>query len=359
MPGNRKELPGNSRRRRRLVEMIVVFDSNIWLKELGLKSGAGSAACFYLNHHEAQLAIPEVVRLEVEHNLRNRLLEHIDQIEASYDQLLTAFGKLREVVLPTADEVEEKVDELFSSLDVDRLEVPFSLESARSALLKSIRKVPPSKTKQQFKDGVVWADCLSLLESDDVTLVTGDTDFYEGRKYQNGLAANLKAEAVERPNGFTILPSLTDLLESLHTEIPLDQAKLAEAFFNEYEESIERILDRNDFELRDRLDTTYALFATEKPDLLFLKFTMHYECTDVTDQERLDAILRLKGDGSYNPGTGSFQNLRNFGEHLSYQMPDGTVREQENHNIFGASISLGHREVSHTVRYRLDDSGNG
>ena len=52
---------------------------------------------------------------------------------------------------------------LFSSLGVEVIDVAFSLESARSSFLKTIKKLPPSATTQQFKDGVLWADCLNLL----------------------------------------------------------------------------------------------------------------------------------------------------------------------------------------------------
>jgi hypothetical protein len=79
--------------------MIVVCDTNVWLSELGLRSGAGSALRFYLKHQGARLALPEVVRLEVVHNLRARLLGHIDRISREHRQLLTVFGRLKEVVL--------------------------------------------------------------------------------------------------------------------------------------------------------------------------------------------------------------------------------------------------------------------
>jgi predicted nucleic acid-binding protein len=88
--------------------MIVVFDSNVWLAELGLRSGAAAAAKFFLNHNGARLALPEVVRLEVQNNLQARLTEHIENIQNNYRQLLTAFGKLREVVLPTSADVQRK-----------------------------------------------------------------------------------------------------------------------------------------------------------------------------------------------------------------------------------------------------------
>lgn len=78
-------------------------------------------------------------------------------------QLLTAFGRLKDVVLPTEDEIVEKVAELFAGFDEAIFDVPLSLKSARSSFLKTIDKVPPSDREQQFKDGVLLADCVGLI----------------------------------------------------------------------------------------------------------------------------------------------------------------------------------------------------
>ena len=112
--------------------------------------------------------------------------------ERIYRQLLSVFGTLREVVLPDDAAIESKVADVFSNLGVELLEIPFSIESARASFLKTVDKVPPSETTQEFKDGVLWADCVALLGSDDVYLISNDTHFYEGRKHPNGLAKNLR-----------------------------------------------------------------------------------------------------------------------------------------------------------------------
>lgn len=57
--------------------MIVVIDSNIWLSELGLNSLMGSAVRFFINNNSARIALPEVIRLEVERNFRNYLKDMV------------------------------------------------------------------------------------------------------------------------------------------------------------------------------------------------------------------------------------------------------------------------------------------
>lgn len=335
--------------------MIVVFDSNVWLSELGLRSKAAAAAKFFLNQSGARLAVPEVVRLEVQHNLQARLTKHIEDIQLNYRQLLTAFGKLREVVLPTGDDVQAKIQELFDSIEVAKLDIPFSIESARSSFLKTIDKSPPSDRTQEFKDGVLWADCLALLSSEPVVLVTSDKAFYEDRQYDKGLAQNLQAEASQLSHPLQLLPTLNALLQTLRSPVTLDEDSLAQTFLTQHHESVYSTLSRHGFELGYRQSLTYTLFATENPNALFLEFSMAYPCTDISGEGRTDAVLSLKGDGSYTPTTGTFADLRNFGEHLKYRMPDGSDRENRNHVIFAGGLVLGHKEVSSIVRYKLDD----
>lgn len=148
--------------------MIVVLDTNLWLKELVLNSGIGSALRFFLNRQKARLALPEVVRLEVQHNLRGLILDAIDNVNTGNRRLLALFGSMKEIVLPSPQEVEAVISGVFSGLQVDVLDVPFSFDSAHASFMKTIHKLPPSDKTQEFKDGVLWADCVRLLDQDDV-----------------------------------------------------------------------------------------------------------------------------------------------------------------------------------------------
>ena len=333
--------------------MIVVFDTNIWLSELGLRSGAGAAVRFYLKHRGARVAIPEVVRLEVTHNLTSRLMKHIESIRSDYSQLLTAFGTLREVVLPTEQQVQERITELFASMNVEQIDVPFSLESARSSFLKTIHKLPPSHQSQQFKDGVLWGDCVGLLSSDDVVLVTADKAFYQDQTYSKGLATSLRDELPASPYEFRILPALSDLLESVRTSVAIDGDALQASFIEQHRASVMGMLERHGFALGSRTALKFNLFATENPAVLFIDYSMEIQCEDERGEGRTDVFLRLKGDGSYLPTTQEFSSLRNFGEQLTFRLPDGTTSEMRNAVIFVDGIVIGHKEVSSVIRYPL------
>lgn len=335
--------------------MIVIFDTNIWLSELGLRSPTSAAARFYLKHRGARIALPEVVRLEVEQNLTSRLLEHIEGIRKAHRQLLTAFGTLREVVLPTDEQVRQKVPELFDSMQVERIDVPFRLESARSSFLKTIFKTAPSHQSQQFKDGVLWADCISLLAQDEVVLVTADKAFYQDQTYAKGLALSLLTEIEGLPNGVRVLPAVADLLEAVKVPIAIDPDALQAAFLQQFDKSVFGSLQRQGFSLGQRSSCVYKVYATEDPDVLFFDFTIEIQCAESRNEGRYDALLRLRGDGSYAHGAKQFVNLRNFGEHLTFTMQDGTRGEMRNAVAYVDGLAIGHRQVSSVVRYALPE----
>jgi hypothetical protein len=336
--------------------MIVVFDSNVWLSELGLRSGAAAAVRFFLNHSGAKVAVPEVVRLEVRHNLIKRLSTHAKEIRDNYRQLLTAFGKLREVILPTEAEIRAKVEELFASIGVQQEQIPFSLESARSALLKTIKSEPPCDKTQEFKDAVIWADCVALLATDDVVLVTNDKAFYRDRVYDKGLAPNLLHEINRLPNKFRILSSLSDLLSAIQTSVSLDEEQLQAAYLDAFGESVNGLLFRGGFSLGSRQNVAYKLFATDNPTQLFLEFTITISCHDARGEGRPNALLSLKGSGLYSPVNNAFLALRDVDEHLAYVNADGTAQEARVHILCGSDLVIGHREVTYEIRYALPNN---
>src|SRR5689334_14662036 len=106
--------------------MIVVFDTNIWKTNLYLRSSAAAAVKLFLHMHTAKVGLPEVIRLEVEWHLRKDIQDMRDQISQNYNRLLGLFGRLPEVVLPTDDEIEAVIANVFSQAGFEVLDVPFA-----------------------------------------------------------------------------------------------------------------------------------------------------------------------------------------------------------------------------------------
>lgn len=334
--------------------MYVVLDSNIWISELGLKSTLGAAVRFYLKRNDAVLAVPEVIKLESERNLRNRLIEYITSIRKSHSGLLSVFGTLKEIVLPEQSDVDVVIQGLFANLDVRVVDVPFSLESARSSFLKTIDKVPPSDKSQQFKDGVLWSDCISLLGKDDVHLVTEDKAFYENRQYLNGLASNLKDEIEALDNTLYLYHSLHELMKSIQSDVAISPNDLLTAFLKKNDESVNRTLERVGFEIDSIADNVISSFATESPSLLYIEFELLVTCRPVIDDGRCNGRLILTGDGQLDLDAGAYSELRNFGEEFLYTAADGSEERTKNHVLFVDSLVIGHKEVKHSVRYKLE-----
>jgi hypothetical protein len=298
------------------------------------------------------MALPEVVQLEVEANLQAKLTSFIDEIRNSHDQLLTVFGELREVILPTPAEVHALIPRLFESVGVNLVNVPFSLESARSSFLKTIHKVQPSNNNQQFKDGVLWADCISLLETDDVTLVTADQAFYSGHRFENGLAKNLQAEADQCEHQFRIIPSLAKLMESLPKSYVFDDESLVEVLLQKAESNVATLVSNNGFNIGETVSVERTVFATENPSVLFFECAVSIACENLLDSQE-PAILRLEADGLYTPEINSFSEVGMLSATFRFLGPDGLQEERKGVYLRAEGTVMGHRVVSSKIRHKL------
>lgn len=335
--------------------MFVILDSNIWISELGLNSSRGAAARYFFKERGATVVLPEVIRLETERHLKAELTKYVAELKRNHRQLLAVFGKLKELVVPDDEAIDAKVASVFGECQIEVSEVPFTLESARSSFLKVIDKVPPSNKNQQFKDGVIWAECLRLLDTDDVYLVTADKAFYKDCQYKNGLAESLVSETNDFKHTIHIFSALSELLKTIKSEVKLDENTLAKRFWESNQGSIESILNRNSFAVVGDPVVAVQLYITENPNRLYAEFSISYQCEDLAVDERSDAVLRLKGDCAYLVEEKQFEALRNHGEELLFKTKDGEDKIQRNVVIFADSLVIGHKTVEHTIKYRLNN----
>lgn len=334
--------------------MIVVFDTNIWISDLALTSGVGSAVRYYLYQQSARIGLPEVVKLETEVHLRTTLTNHIKKIRDSHRQLLSVFGRLKEVVLPADDQVEELISQVFSNLGVEIEEFPFSLASAQASLIRTVQKISPCDKSQEFKDGVLWEDCLSILKDESVYLVTNDKAFYKKREFKQGLADDLQKDVKGLSNEFKIFPSLGELLSQLGGEANIDHAYLLESYLSHHRESLENMASKHSFVLDGKpIVESIEVFATEKPDSLYVTFTIELPCSDTTHEERSGAKIVARGEASYDSQKREFTDFASRGDELLYQLEDGTEKTVSKTVVAVANMVIGHREVEHSVRYKL------
>jgi hypothetical protein len=278
---------------------------------------------------------------------------HCDGIAKNHRKLLSVFGTLKDVVLPDETAIEECVSGIFDKVAVEKKDIPFSLESASQSLDKVLKGIPPSGPKnQQFKDGVIWSDCIGLLAHDDVALITNDKAFFKGGEYKNGLATNLSNEAAEQPNNINIYESITDFIEEIQVPISIDKVALVSNFVSETQETIEKMLTNHGFIMSGDPDVNVTSYITENTDQLFIKFDIVFDCSDVTDAGRTQGLIKLSGDALYEPSEVRFSNFRNLGEELTFTDSEGE-QQRKSVNIFVGSIVLGHKDIEHTVRHKI------
>jgi hypothetical protein len=225
-------------------------------------------------------------------------------------------------------------------------------------ILVTIEKAPPSDKDQQFKDGVIWAECIRLLDTDDVYLVTTDKAFYKSRQHENGLAEALAIEAKNSKHAIHIFPTLSALLEIIRTEVKLDENSLVSQFWKSARESIEGILERNSFAVAGAPTVTTRLYVTEDPNRLYAEFSIAYRCEDLTADTRTDAILVLNGDCTYLVKERECEAFRNYGEELIFKTKDGEEKNQRNAFIYVDGLIIGHKTVEHSIKYKIEDSSN-
>ena len=290
----------------------------------------------------------------MEKNFTQELQNLKTSINDSHKKLLTVFGKLKEVVLPSDEEIKNKACDILNSLDVPMEDIPFSLDAARSSFLKIIDKKPPSKHNQQFKDGVIWANCLELLNDSDVYLVSKDTDFYKDNNIDKGLAANLWEETKQYPNKFTLRSSLKELLDDIRVDVDVNNNDLIEAIFQKLGNEINRILDEAKLSLGEPNTITKNLFLTENASQLYNEFDISFECIDLTEQGRTDALLRLEGSGSYDTEKDEYRNVSLTNVLLKYFDTEG--QQQTSGYVSGsATLTGGHKTIEHTLRRPISD----
>ena len=234
------------------------------------------------------MVIPEIVRLEIEERLTGLLLELRKQAEDSHRQLLKVFHKLQPLALPSEDDIRGVVSRIVANFDVPIREVEFNRDVARSSMIKLIRRIPPSRTKEEFRDGVIWAHCLELLDEGEVYLVTRDKDFYDQRSYQNGLASELvsEMEKCSRVNRVILMKDLNDLLSEIRVPLELPMAQLFESIRDRESEAVAKILVPHGFETVGSVRGEVHCFATENADQVYFDFRLSQPCRDSTGSGR-------------------------------------------------------------------------
>lgn len=335
---------------------IIVLDTNIWLSELALMTPLGCAFSHYITVSGFKIGLPEVIEEEAKYNFRKNLLEYRSNIESDYKRMLAIFGKMKELVMPSDDEIERKVAAIFDFHKDRTIRLPFTIESARSSFEKIIKKEPPNSEKnQQFKDGVIWANCLESATSGEVLFVTEDKAFFKDRNYDKGLAGNLLGEANRAPNKILIFHELAELLNEIKSPVTLNEEQLLKLIEKEMYDNMLKLCERNEFNIAKLSHKTFEVFATTNPKEVSVKFSLKYDLENKSAAYRVQPYAESKGEFLLDIENYMIRNFINRGEYLFWRNKDGELEETRNTYAYG-NIVLGHRTIEHQITYKLGET---
>lgn len=334
--------------------MLVVFDTNIWKSDLYLRSRTSSAVKAYLNLSGARIGLPEVVEMEMKRHLLADLKSYRDRVQDNHERLLALFNQLKEVVLPTDDDIQRLVSDSINSVGIPFQKVPFSIDAARASFHRTIDKRRPSHKNQQFKDGVLWEDCKLLAKQESVILVTNDRAFFQDDNLEKGIASDLAREIADEGIELKVLPSLTALLHEIREPVQTPKYRLEEALEEQLGNEFDSLCDKQGFNREKEIDFKVEYFATENPAILYVHVDGSYHCTDILGSKRSSGTLFFSCDGSFRVMDKVFIDLSLTELGLKYRDADGQENINKGAYIRAGGIVIGHRTVEHQIREPLD-----
>ena len=302
--------------------MLIVLDTNIWYHELALGSHVGSAVRHFMRRKGATLIVPEIVKTELHENLTERLTGHRDCIVSEHRQLLTVFGTLPNISLPSDEQIEQVVAGTIEKLDVPTRIVPLTDQICQLAKSRVKQRIAPSEDKEQFGDTVIWINCMELLKENDVYLVSKDKGFYQHKDYKQGLKKVLKKEIRAFDNKLFLFDNLDQLLEEIEEDTAITNDAIVEAILDHDRTTIFKILKDHGFEICGPSDGTPTCFITEKANLIYFTFDLTQPCRDITAQGRQNGEFQLKGSGMFNSDTEEIAEVQTY--HILLLYPDWT-----------------------------------
>ena len=333
---------------------IVVLDSNIWLSELALMSPLGCAFSHYIVVSDIKIGLPEIIEIETKYNLRKHLIDYRENIRKDYNRMLAILGQMKEIVMPEDEVIDKKIENIFDFHKDRLIRIPFDVEGAKSSFDKIVKKLPPNKDKdQQFKDGVIWANCLKLAEQGDVSLVTEDKAFYKNRDYSQGLATNLLEEANKAHHSVTIFSELALVIDKVKSNLGLDKQRLIKTIENNTYSQILEFANNKDFEIIGIVSSNFEFYATTNPVEVSVKSNIKYNLENKSSDQRSDGIIESKAEFILNIKNYDIRGFIKDGEYLSWKDENGELKQNKSTYGYLNSI-LGHRTIEHKISYKIE-----
>lgn len=334
--------------------ICVVIDANIWLKDsnLLLKTAIGSAFLYLLKRIDGKIGLPSILEEEITRNIILKGVSAAEAIQKNFKTISVIMGSHSLYTVPDQAEINSAVQARITELEILFHRIPFSFAHAESALKKINEKLPPNDNNQQFKDSAIWEAILELINSYTVHFVTEDKAFYKGRQSQiDNLANNLRSDCQKRGGMVHIYPDMASCLKVIQKEIPpLDSTSLIVEIDRNLNAQLKIDLAREvGFEVSGLAVelSSVSPFFTEDQNKLALTFELCYQCYDVENtgiEERLNAVLKAKGDCFYEVDTNIISEIDLDFQRIHWSEPSGELGRR-------GAVYLSTQNYSDLVKY--------
>lgn len=330
---------------------VVVFDSNFWIAHHMLRRDGGSALRFFLRLQGIPLILPEIVEEEVKTQIASQLVKNSEEIQATYEFLLSQTAKLPALVLPSTDELRHVARGVFDDLGVEIIRVPLSLKATWDALGKTIRHEPPNTDrKEQFRDGVIWGVCIQQAADSPVFFATEDLDFVDKGKDSAKLQPNLLAESKAANYEVTLFRRLGLLIDGLRTKIGIELSSVHDLCGPHSVDQLKTLRDLG-FRQGDVKCGTYKVFATEDAAVAVIQVRVDYEWLHAT---RGPASVRVNGECLFDNPSGRISKFRSSDIEVKFARGDpGRPLSQTTARV--GPLTIGHATTEYRLRIEIDE----
>ena len=199
---------------------VLMLDSCTFIAEIGLTSKGASALKHYLYHRGTKLVVLQTIAEECERTLATRAKGKKQSIKSCLGWLSRFCNGVNGWDCPSDEVIEKGAKMLANAQHLGAVILPENETLRKRAKSRVQTERPPSHRKPSENDCRIWEQCLVLLASHNVILVSSDKDFC-GNTSPNDLHPQLRAEADALGAGrrLTFHPSMEFLLSDLRSEI--------------------------------------------------------------------------------------------------------------------------------------------
>jgi len=322
--------------------LVVVLDTNVWITHRLLHSKMSDSLLFFIDRIGGKLGLPEIVEMEVRSRAQDLVMKEIGKARQSLDSVGSMLGESISVSLRDHDGVKDAITRRLEWLQPLLDRSPLTLLQAKGALTRVVDRIPPCKTRQEFRDAALWESVLDLAgRRRRVLFVTEDKDFCESRDLEKGLAAALKDEIQDLGLKLEVLFKLGDAIALLSDEAPtVDQRRLLLQLQRTLKPSVVESSLEKGFAVGGELGRSVEHYPTADPKILVVVYEIEYKLHDMTGtgmQTRSDASISVKGECTYKPFDNLIENIAFDTLTFSWLNPDGS-REQPRTVYASASI---------------------